>query len=84
MALYIKSEKAEKLAKAVAKLTGESLTQAVTQALEERLVRLETKTAKKPLVDELLEISRQCAALPVLDHRTPDEILGWDGDGLPT
>ena len=84
MALYIKSEKAERLAKAVAKLTGESLTQAVTQALEERLGRLETKTAKKPLVDELLEISRQCAALPVLDHRTPDEILGYDEDGLPT
>ncbi|MFZ1642394.1 MAG: hypothetical protein WAV07_13400 [Candidatus Contendobacter sp.] len=32
--------------------------------------------------NELLEIGRRCAALPVLDHRSADEILGYNQNGL--
>jgi antitoxin VapB len=35
------------------------------------------------LAAELLEIGQRCAALPDLDPRTPDEILGYDANGLP-
>jgi antitoxin VapB len=36
------------------------------------------------LVEDLMAIARHCASLPVYDGRTPDEILGYDEDGLPT
>jgi antitoxin VapB len=35
------------------------------------------------LADELDEIARQCARLPVRDGRTADEMLGYDENGLP-
>lgn len=36
------------------------------------------------LSDELLRIARRCAGLPVEDSRGPDEILGYDKNGLPS
>ena len=36
------------------------------------------------LKSELLEIGKNCTALPLLDNRTPDEILGYEKNGLPT
>jgi antitoxin VapB len=35
------------------------------------------------LIQRMTEISEHCAALPVLDPRTPDEIIGYDDLGLP-
>lgn len=84
MALNIKSAEAEKLARELARRTGESITDAVTVALKERMARLSQRRAKRSLADELDEIAKRCAALPVFDHRTPDEILGYDENGLPT
>ncbi|OGT88864.1 MAG: hypothetical protein A2286_10265 [Gammaproteobacteria bacterium RIFOXYA12_FULL_61_12] len=41
--------------------------------------------SSKPILREhLLDIAKRCAALPLLDHRTPDEILGYDDYGMPT
>ncbi len=34
--------------------------------------------------EELAAIRRRCAALPVIDSRHADEILGYDDRGLPT
>jgi len=85
MALSIKDPKADRLAREVAKATGESLTEAVTVALRERLQRIRTSTHRDPtLVDDLMAIARRCAALPVVDDRTPDDILGYDENGLPS
>lgn len=83
MALSIKSPEAEKLARELARRTGESLTEAITVALRERLKR-ERARPQRPdaLADKLLAIGRRVAALPVLDARTPDEILGYDEHGL--
>ena len=36
------------------------------------------------LKERLLTIAKRCAALPLLDHRTPDEILGYDEFGIPS
>jgi antitoxin VapB len=83
MALNIRSKRAEELAETVSRLTGESKTEAVTRALDERLARLRRGRAKRRMADELDEIARHCAQLPVRDHRTPDEILGYDAAGLP-
>ena len=40
--------------------------------------------AGQRLADVLDEIALRCASLPVLDSRNPDEILGYDEDGLPS
>ncbi|MCY4129266.1 MAG: type II toxin-antitoxin system VapB family antitoxin [Gammaproteobacteria bacterium] len=84
MALNIRNERAEELAKSVVQLTGETKTQAVTKALQERLDRLRAKNKKRSLVEDVLEIARQCDKLPELDNRSAEEILGYDEDGLPT
>jgi antitoxin VapB len=83
MALNIRNPEAERLAEALAKLTGETKTQAVTQALRDRLARLRREKTRRRLADELEEIARHCAGLPVRDSRQPDEILGYDNEGLP-
>ena len=83
MALSIKDPEADRLARELAARTGESLTEAVLVALRERLAR-ETGRAKAiALREELAAIRRRCAALPVVDNRSADEILGYDDRGLP-
>jgi antitoxin VapB len=84
MALNIRDTEAERLAEALAKLTGETKTEAVTRALRDRLARLRRERAGRRLADELDEIARHCARLPVRDSRTPNEILGYDEHGLPS
>lgn len=83
MALNIRNAEADHLAAEVARITGETKTQAVIAALQERLTRVRRARGQPRLGDELLAIARHCAALPVLDPRTADEILGYDEQGLP-
>ena len=83
MPLNIRSEETEELANALAKLTGETKAEAVTQALRERLQRVRRARAKRRLADELDEIALHCSALPARDRRTADEIMGYDENGLP-
>ena len=83
MALNIRNPETERLAAALAKLTGETKTQAVTQALRDRLARVRQERRGRRLADELDEIARHCASLAVRDSRTPEEILGYDERGLP-
>ena len=84
MALNIKDPEADRLARELSAETGESLTAAVTIALRERLERVHGSAAPDALVDELTAIAVRCAALPVLDDRPEDVILGYDEHGLPT
>jgi len=85
MPLSIKDPEADRLARAVAQRAGETLTQAVINALRDRLVRLEQRTQDiDTLVEDGLAIGRHCATLPVLDERSDDEILGYDTHGIPS
>ena len=83
MAVSIKNEETERLARELAKRTGVSITEAITTALREQLAREEGKRSALRVRDELLVIGRRCAALPDLDTRSPEEILGYDEIGLP-
>ena len=83
MALNIRNLETERLAQEVARRTGETKTEAVTQALRERLARLRRERSKRRLADELEAIAEHCVSLPVLDARTPDEILEYDDRGMP-
>lgn len=80
--LNIKNGEADRLARELAARTGETLTEAVLNALRERLARF---AAPQPLSlrEELRRIRRRCSELPVLDDRPADEILGYDERGLP-
>jgi antitoxin VapB len=83
MALNIRNPEAEKLAENLARATGETKTEAVIRALRDRLDRVRRERARRRLADELDQIAARCAALPVLDRREADEILGYGEDGLP-
>ena len=84
MALSIKDSETERLAKALAERTGETITMATRRALEDRLRRLGSDMRKTALLEDLEAIQRRWNALPVLDNRTADEILGYDENGLPS
>jgi len=84
MHLNIKNDDTYQLAAELAGLTGETLTATVTIALRERLDRVKRRRSRRSLVDELDEIALHCAALPVLDDRSDEEILGYDEHGLPS
>ncbi|MBX2999078.1 MAG: type II toxin-antitoxin system VapB family antitoxin [Caldilineaceae bacterium] len=85
MTIQINNPEVEKLAQELINYTGESLQQAVTTALQERLdrERIRRKHARE-LAQQLLQIGRECAALPILDDRTPEVILGYNEQGLPS
>ncbi|HXV63404.1 MAG TPA: type II toxin-antitoxin system VapB family antitoxin [Vicinamibacteria bacterium] len=83
MAINIRNPETERLAEELAKLTGESKTEAVTIALRDRLTRLRRGRAQRRLADELDAIALHCASLPVVDSRSAEEILGYDELGLP-
>ena len=81
MSLNIKNEEAHRLARRLARLTGESLTDAVTRALRERLERVE---AQSDLARQLLEIGRDCAGcLDERDRTIAHGDLLYDERGLP-
>ena len=84
MSFSIKNSEADRLVRQLTGLTGETLTGAVVAALHERLERVRARKSGRSLADELDEIAIRCAALPVLDPRSPEEILGYDEHGLPT
>ena len=83
MALSIKHPEADRLARELARRTGESLTDAVINALKERLRREQGRVHGPRLRDEIRAIRQRCAVLPVLDPRSADEILGYDETGVP-
>ncbi len=82
MPLSIKHPEADRLARQLAETTGEGITEAVLNALRERLARLKN-TRRRRLADELRAIGERVAAMPVLDPRPPEEIVDYDDRGLP-
>jgi len=84
MAFSIKNEEADRLARELATLTGQSLTDSVLTALKEQLKRETGRLTASGLRDDIARIQARVARLPRLDDRTDEEILGYDEYGLPT
>jgi antitoxin VapB len=79
--LNVKDPEAHRLAEAIARETGETMTRAVTESLRERYERLQRRGSKAS-VEELCAIAQRAAAhvkRPYLDHA---ELL-YDEHGLP-
>lgn len=86
MALSIRDHETDRLARELARRTGETMTRAIRTALEERLARLDRAREaaierRRRAIDAIVARAHE---LPVLDGRTPDEIIGYDENGLPT
>lgn len=82
MAMSIRNEMAERLAREVAEMANINMTQAIIEALEEKKRRLDiSKGDTLARLTEIREIGKRCAALPDLDIRTPEEILGYNREG---
>ena len=83
MALSLKDNETDRLAREVVALTGETLTEAIRKALAERLERERLRRGQPGnLAERLREIGEHCASLPDFDSRTADEIVGYDETGM--
>lgn len=93
MALTIKNAEVERLAAEVASITGETKTQAIRVALQERRRRLTASTgidpeARKAEIWRWLEtevwskVPRELQGFPH-DNARDDAIIGYGPDGLP-
>jgi antitoxin VapB len=78
------NEETSRLATQLAELTGEPLPRAVARALQERLDREKKRRNRAGVSSALLKIAQRCASRPLLDNRSPEEILGYDEHGLPS
>lgn len=86
MAVLIKDPDADRLIRELAGRTGETITQAVKEAVRDRLRRLPLSeqdiAARKRKIAKILA---KIDALPrINEHLTDDELLGYDENGLPT
>lgn len=83
MSMNIKNKEAHELAKELSSITGESITTAVTEALREKIHRLQ-KARPVSLSDQLLAIGKSCAEqIRKSKHKilTDDDL--YDHLGLP-
>jgi len=83
MALSIKNPRTEALARELSRESGESVTEAITQPLEDRLARLRELRKANGRRAQITMILAMIDAIPEVDRRPADEILGYDQDGLP-
>lgn len=86
MAILIKDQEADQMIRTLAERTGESITDAVKEAVRERLQHVplnENEIAARKR--KLTELYAYFDLLPVINqHLTDDEIVGYDENGLPT
>ena len=85
MSLNIKNKKAHQMASQLARLTGESMTQAVTEALRERLERVRSREKDRDtLARDLVEIGKDIASRLEEPYKSADHAdLLYDENGLP-
>lgn len=82
MAINIKDPVTDQLARELAAATGESITEAVRIAMEERLARIRRLQRRSDDVDRLAVYIERARARPTFDLRSAEQILGYDEDGL--
>lgn len=83
MSLNIKNEKTHQMAQELARLTGESMTAAVSEAIRERLERVRASSPKN-MAERILEIGRDCAAHLKEPYKSMDiDELLYDEKGMP-
>lgn len=84
MALSIKNSEVDRLARELSEVTGETITEAISKALKERLEREAGRPKGAQFREEINRIQNRMGRLARLDDRTDEEILGYDNHGLPS
>ena len=83
MAVLVRAERVEQKIRELAARTGESLTEAVEKVIDDRLAAMLPKRKGRVDREGLAKLLAEIDALPVVDPRSPDEIMDWDDSGLP-
>ena len=82
MAILIKDREADRLIRTLVERTGESITEAVKRAVRDRLKTLPPSdaeiAARKRKIEEIIDRGRK---LPIVDDRTSNEVIGYNGRG---
>ncbi|MEA3073443.1 MAG: antitoxin VapB [Alphaproteobacteria bacterium] len=81
--MNIRSAKVDQLARRLARLTGEDIETALERAIEERLSRI-APPAPSDRIAALDSFFDRVSRMRVLDPRPANEIIGYDGCGLPS
>jgi antitoxin VapB len=84
MALHITNRETERNVRALAAATGETIADAVNNAAKAQLRLVGTPVDDPTMMDDVIKILSRFDALPDIDKRSADEILGYDENGLPT
>lgn len=84
MPLSIKNERVSQLARELARLTGESITDAVGHAVESRIAEIQKARSREGIAEQLMAIAERCVeeAPPGWLSRDFDGEL-YDEHGLP-
>lgn len=83
MALSIKNPEVDQLARELAAITGESLTDAIANALKERLAREAGKRNKSRFREDIHRIQQRISRLDRRNKLSDEDIIGYDETGLP-
>ena len=81
--ITIDDQETRELARQLSEMTGEPLEQAIKVSVKERLRTIQSDDAAHSLEQILNELAVKLSQTPVIDHRSPDEIIGYDEVGLP-
>jgi antitoxin VapB len=82
MTVLIKDEEADRLIRQLAERTGETITDAVKRAVSERLAKTPlSETEIKERMRRIKAIVARADAIPTVDHRPADEIIGYNEKG---
>ena len=83
MAVIIKDREADRLIRQLAERTGESITDAVKKAVSDRLERVPLSSSEIAVRRRrLMALLAQFDKNPTRDHRSADEIIGYNERGL--
>lgn len=81
MALSIKNDEVEDLARELSRETGESITAVILRALQQQARQLPAARTEAWTLARIARSSEKCSSLPDRDTRSTDEILGYGADG---
>jgi antitoxin VapB len=91
MSINIKNKEADRLLAELKSATGKGASEVVLDLLRKEHAKITADQSPRPdkaEVERILEVTREMQRLwresPVIDPRTPDEILGYDENGLPS
>jgi len=83
MSINVRNARADDLIRALTRMTKQSITKIIVDALQEKLNKEQNRRLAPHLKEEILTIAHRCAHLPMIDSRTPEDILGYNQDGIP-